>query len=188
MVRALTSSAVDRASETRSDQTKDYKIGSCCFSARHTILWSRANNGLARNHDMCPSWLTCLPADCCFGVLTKRTSSSSHRNKNVDIRFSVYDLLIKYTQNQKIAVFGSKKTKDRKSTKVTYAWGLITLVLVMIYLKKILIRLWTLTHSLTHSQYIICSIHTCICLIIVICLCCWLSCVLFSCSYSEVNA
>ena len=59
MVGMFTSSAVDCVSETRSDQIKDNKIGICCFSARHTILWSRANNGLARNHDMCPSRLTC---------------------------------------------------------------------------------------------------------------------------------
>jgi hypothetical protein len=91
MVCMPTSSAVDRASQTRLGQTKDYNIGTCCFSTRHTILWSRANNGLAGNHDMCQSWLTCLPANCCFSVLTKRTSSSSHPNKNVDIRFSVHD-------------------------------------------------------------------------------------------------
>jgi len=46
MVSMLTSSALDRASETRSDQTKDYKISICCFYARHTILWSRANDSL----------------------------------------------------------------------------------------------------------------------------------------------
>jgi len=71
MVSMLTSSALDRASETRSDQTKDYKISICCFYARHTILWSRANDSLARNHDMCQSRLTCLSADCCFSVLTR---------------------------------------------------------------------------------------------------------------------
>jgi hypothetical protein len=34
MVRALASSAVDRGFEFRSGQTKDYKIGICCFSAK----------------------------------------------------------------------------------------------------------------------------------------------------------
>jgi hypothetical protein len=35
MVSMLISSAVDHEFETRSDQTKDYKIGICCFSANH---------------------------------------------------------------------------------------------------------------------------------------------------------
>jgi hypothetical protein len=34
MVSMLSSSAVARAFESRSGQTKDYKIGICCFSAR----------------------------------------------------------------------------------------------------------------------------------------------------------
>jgi hypothetical protein len=38
MVSVLASSAVDRGLESRSGQTKDYKIGICCFSANHTIL------------------------------------------------------------------------------------------------------------------------------------------------------
>jgi len=32
----LTWSAVDRGFEPRSGQTEDYKIGICCFSAKHT--------------------------------------------------------------------------------------------------------------------------------------------------------
>ena len=35
MVSVLASSAVDRGFEPRSDQAKDYKIGMCCFSAKH---------------------------------------------------------------------------------------------------------------------------------------------------------
>jgi hypothetical protein len=38
MVSVLASSAVDRGFEPRSDQTKDYNIGICCFSAKHTAL------------------------------------------------------------------------------------------------------------------------------------------------------
>jgi hypothetical protein len=38
MVSMFTSSAVDRGFEPRSGQTKDYKIGICCFSAKHTTL------------------------------------------------------------------------------------------------------------------------------------------------------
>ena len=38
MVSVLASSAVDRAFEPLSGQTKDYEIGICCFSAKHTAL------------------------------------------------------------------------------------------------------------------------------------------------------
>ena len=35
MVSVIDSSAVYRGFEPRSDQTKDYKIGICCFSTKH---------------------------------------------------------------------------------------------------------------------------------------------------------
>jgi hypothetical protein len=38
MVSVLTSSAVDRGFEPRSGQTKDYKIGICCFSTKYAAL------------------------------------------------------------------------------------------------------------------------------------------------------
>ena len=38
MVSVLASSAVDRGFEPRSVQTKDYKIGICCFSAKNAAL------------------------------------------------------------------------------------------------------------------------------------------------------
>jgi hypothetical protein len=34
----IATSAVNPGIEPRSDQTKDYKIGICCFSAKHTAL------------------------------------------------------------------------------------------------------------------------------------------------------
>jgi len=37
-VSVLASRKVDRGFEPRSGQTKDYKIGICCFSAKHAIL------------------------------------------------------------------------------------------------------------------------------------------------------
>ena len=36
MVSVLTSSEVDREFEPRLGQTKDYEIGICCFSTKHT--------------------------------------------------------------------------------------------------------------------------------------------------------
>jgi hypothetical protein len=38
MVSVHASSTVDRGFEPRSGQTKDYKIGICCFSAKHASL------------------------------------------------------------------------------------------------------------------------------------------------------
>ena len=38
MVSVLTPSVVDHGFEARSGQTKDYKIGICCFSAKHATL------------------------------------------------------------------------------------------------------------------------------------------------------
>jgi len=38
MISLLASSAVDRGFKSRSGQTKNYKIGNCCFSAKHAAL------------------------------------------------------------------------------------------------------------------------------------------------------
>ena len=37
--------------EPQRHQTKDYKIGICCFSAKHTTLRRKSKDGLARNQD-----------------------------------------------------------------------------------------------------------------------------------------
>jgi hypothetical protein len=46
MVGVLASNAVDREFEPRSGQTKEYKIGICCFSAKHTSLRSKNKDRL----------------------------------------------------------------------------------------------------------------------------------------------
>ena len=71
MVSVLASSAVDRGFDPRSGQTKDYKIGICCFSAKHAELRRKSKDCLARNQPgiMCPNGVIFLPADCCFSVL-----------------------------------------------------------------------------------------------------------------------
>jgi hypothetical protein len=56
MVSVLTSSAVDCGFDPRSGQTKDYGIGMCCFSAKHTTLWRKRKDWLARNHDNVSEW------------------------------------------------------------------------------------------------------------------------------------
>jgi hypothetical protein len=69
MVSVLVSSVVDCGFEPRSGQTKDYKIGICCFYATHAALKRKSKDWLARNRIMCSSGVTCLPGDCCFSEL-----------------------------------------------------------------------------------------------------------------------
>ena len=51
MVRVLASSVVDRGFESRSGQNKEYKIGMCCFSAKHTALRRTNKDWLDGNRD-----------------------------------------------------------------------------------------------------------------------------------------
>jgi hypothetical protein len=51
MVSVLASSVVDREFEFRSGQTKDYKIGIGCFSAKHAELRGKSKDWLARNQN-----------------------------------------------------------------------------------------------------------------------------------------
>ena len=56
MVSVLASSAVDRGFESRSDQTKDYKINICCFSAKHAVLRRKSKDWLAWNQNNVSEW------------------------------------------------------------------------------------------------------------------------------------
>ena len=56
MVSVLASSAVVHEFETRSGQTKDYKIGICCFSTKLTTLRSKEGWDWTLNNK------SCLPA------------------------------------------------------------------------------------------------------------------------------
>jgi hypothetical protein len=56
MVSVLASSAVDRGFEPRSVQTKDYKIGICCFSAKHATLRRKSKDWLVWNEDNVSEW------------------------------------------------------------------------------------------------------------------------------------
>ena len=56
MVSVLASSAVDRGFEPRSGQTKDYKIGICCFSAKHAALRKKSRDWLAWNQNNVSEW------------------------------------------------------------------------------------------------------------------------------------
>ena len=56
MVNVLASSAVDRGFEPRWGQIKDYKIGMCCFSAKHAPLRRKNKDWLARNQNNVSEW------------------------------------------------------------------------------------------------------------------------------------
>ena len=56
MVSMQASSVVDCGFEPRSGQTKDFKIGICCFSAKHAALRSKSKDQLARNQNNVSEW------------------------------------------------------------------------------------------------------------------------------------
>ena len=67
MVSVLTSSAVDRGF----DETKDYTIGICCFSAKQAELRSKNRDWLARNQNNVSEWSDILIR----GLLFQRAST-----------------------------------------------------------------------------------------------------------------
>ena len=56
IVSVLASSAVDRGFEPQLGQTKDYKIGICCFSAKHAAFRRKSKDWLARNQNNVSEW------------------------------------------------------------------------------------------------------------------------------------
>jgi hypothetical protein len=56
MVSVLASSSVDRGFKPRSGQTKDHKIGMCCFSTKHAALKIKSKDWLAQNQNNLPEW------------------------------------------------------------------------------------------------------------------------------------
>jgi hypothetical protein len=56
MVSLLALSALDSGFEPQSGQTKDYKIGICCFSAKHAALRRKSKDWLARNLNNVSEW------------------------------------------------------------------------------------------------------------------------------------
>ena len=56
MFSVLDSKAVDRGFESRSGPTKYYKIGICCFSAKHVALRRKSKDWLGRNQKNVSEW------------------------------------------------------------------------------------------------------------------------------------
>ena len=69
MVSVLASSVVDRGFEPLSDQTKDYEIGICCYSAKHTSLWCKSKDWLAQNQENVSEWSNTSTRNCSFSDL-----------------------------------------------------------------------------------------------------------------------
>jgi len=56
MASVPTSSVVDRGFEPQSGQTKDYKIGICCFSTKHAALRRKSKDWLAQTQNNVSEW------------------------------------------------------------------------------------------------------------------------------------
>ena len=70
MVSVLASSAINLGFESRSGQTKHYKIDMCCFFAKHAALRRKSKDLVgSKSGLMCSNGATCLFADCCFSKL-----------------------------------------------------------------------------------------------------------------------
>ena len=90
MVCVLSSSVVDHGFESWLGQTKDYKIGICCFSSKYAALKRKSKDWLARNQDNVSKWSDMYISRLLFQWAstikiqlgcwssTKQTSSSSH--------------------------------------------------------------------------------------------------------------
>ena len=57
MVSVLVSSAADRGFEPGLVQTIEYKIGICCFSAKHAALRRKRTDWLALNQNNVSEWI-----------------------------------------------------------------------------------------------------------------------------------
>ena len=56
MANVFASSVADRWVEPPSGQTKDYKIGICCFPSKHASFRSKSKDWLAGNQDNMSKW------------------------------------------------------------------------------------------------------------------------------------
>jgi hypothetical protein len=56
MVSVLASSVIDYGYELRSCQTKEYKIGICCFFAKNAALRRKSKDWLVRNQNNVSEW------------------------------------------------------------------------------------------------------------------------------------
>ena len=88
MVSVLASSAIDCGYEPRSGQTKEYKFGICCFSAKKASLRRNSKDWLARNQNNVSEW---------SDISTQRHVSFYHHSvvfRSSSINYSYFNLLL----------------------------------------------------------------------------------------------
>ena len=56
MISVLALSAVDHGFKPRSGQTKEFRIGICCFSTKHAALRRKSKYWLVRNQNNVSEW------------------------------------------------------------------------------------------------------------------------------------
>ena len=78
MVSVLASSAIDCGYEPRSCQTKEYRIGICCFSAENAALRRKSKDWLARNQNNVSEWWDISTQWLLFAHLAKGNVSFYH--------------------------------------------------------------------------------------------------------------
>ena len=81
IVSVLVSRVADREFEPRSSQTKNYRIGMCCFSAKHAALRRKNKDWLARNQDN-PSYLGVMSIR---GLVFQWASTKKNKTKRIGL-------------------------------------------------------------------------------------------------------
>jgi hypothetical protein len=129
MVSDLALSIVDPGLEPRSGQTKVYKIGICCFSAKHAALRRKSKDWLARNQNN-------VSADCCFTMKsisacwfsTMQTSSSSSSShwKLTCSRHDIAEKLLNWRKQQWLTHLMFRSLKFSALSNKTITFDLIT--------------------------------------------------------------
>ena len=88
MVSVLASSAIDCGYEPRSCQTKEYKIGICCFSTKNAALRRKSKDWLARNQNNVSEWSDISTHCLLLAHLAKGNVSFYHHMAHVVRRLS----------------------------------------------------------------------------------------------------
>ena len=94
MVSVLASSAIDCGYEPWSCQTKDYKIGICCFSSKNAALRGNSRDWLSRNQNNVSEWSDISTQWLLLAHLAKDNVSFYHHLASVVFRPLTIHILI----------------------------------------------------------------------------------------------
>ena len=111
MVSVLASSVIDCGYELRSCQTKEYKIGICCFSAQNAALMRKSKDWLARNQNNVSEWSDISTQRLLLAHLAKGKVSIYHHLAHVIRRLS---LLVCRPLTIHILIFSSEKPQPNE--------------------------------------------------------------------------